>query len=200
MSRLSRTAVDGSLRIARLPLDMAITVLPTGRRSAKLAVDRADANVRALAATLLRDDRLRDDAEARYAAAAARQRSVDLQEEAGETAERADERVAERHHEAARRRRSAESGVRSRRKAAGEREQQRTQQAAKAKRRRVQASRQAQDAVEQVIEEKAPRARLEALDKAAEAQQKRGAALAEMDEAQRLREAAERVKEERKQS
>lgn len=198
MSRFSRTAVVGSLRIARLPLDMAITFLPAGRQSARLAVDRADANVRAVAATLLSDEALREDAERRYAAIQARGRAADLREQAAETAERADERVEQRHREASRRRRTADKQARSRREAAGERQKQRTRKAAEAERELVQANRQTEAVVEQAIEEEAPRARLDALDDVAEAQREREAAVTEMAEAERLQEAAERVKEERK--
>ena len=51
---LPRTAVDGYLRLVRLPLDTAIGLLPGNGNgpapAAKLAVDRADASVRAVVA------------------------------------------------------------------------------------------------------------------------------------------------------
>jgi hypothetical protein len=196
---ISRVALTSSLRLARLPLDLAIAFLPAGgRQAARSAVDQADANVRALAAAILSDDVLREDAQRRYAPTAARERAADLRGEAAKTAERADERVEERHRDAVRRHRTADKRARTRREAAGERKQQRARQAAKTERQRVQATRQTESAVERAIEEEAPRARLQALDSVAEAQRERDAALAEMDEAQRLQEAAERVKEERK--
>jgi hypothetical protein len=198
MSRISRTAVDGSLKVARLPLDMAITFLPAGRRSAKLALDRADASVRSLAASVLGDDALGEDADRRHAATEARERANELKGEAGEVAQRADDRVAERQHQAATRRRGADSRARSRQQQAAKRQVQRTKQAAQTGRVRREASREVEAQVEQAIEDAAPEARLEALNGVAQAQQERDQALAQMDEAQRLRKAAERVKEERK--
>jgi hypothetical protein len=195
---IPRVAVSASLRLARMPVDLVVSLLPGGRQTARAAVDQADANIRALAAAVLGDERLREDAHQRYAGAAARRQAADLRGQARETAERADERVEERHREAVRRRRSADSRARSRSKAAGERQQQRTRQAAEVQRKRVQASRQAEAAVEQAIEKEAPRARLEALDEVAKVQREREAALTKADEAQRLQEAAQRVKEERK--
>jgi colicin import membrane protein len=191
-SSISRAAVAGSLRMARLPLDVAITFLPAGRQPARLAIDRADANVRALAATLLGDEELREDARRRYAAVEARARATRLRGRASS--------VEERHHEATRRRRAADSRARQRRQQAAERQVRRTKQAARVEGQRLQNSQEVEAVVEEAIEEEAPRARLEALEKAAEAQREQEQALAQADEAQRLREAAERVKEQRKQS
>jgi DNA repair protein SbcC/Rad50 len=196
---IPRAAVTTSIRLARLPVDLAIGLLPAGRQRARTVVDQADANLRALAAAILSDDVLREDAHTRYAAAEARGRAADLRGQAAETAERADERVEERHQEAVRRRRAADKRARTRRETAGERKQQRTRQAARAERQRVQASRQTEAAVEQAIEEEAPQARLQALDAVVDAQRERDTAMAEMDEARRLQSAAERVKEDRKQ-
>jgi hypothetical protein len=72
---ISRVALTSSLRLARLPLDLAIAFLPAGgRQAARSAVDQADANVRALAAAILSDDVLREDAQRRYATTEARER------------------------------------------------------------------------------------------------------------------------------
>ena len=48
---IPRTAVRSSIRLARLPFDVAIMLLPAGRQSAQLAVDQADATARARSVT-----------------------------------------------------------------------------------------------------------------------------------------------------
>ena len=64
-----RTAVQSYLKLVRLPLDGAISFLPgngTGARpAARLALDRADATLRAVIATILRDPVIREEAQPR---------------------------------------------------------------------------------------------------------------------------------------
>ena len=76
--RIPGTAVESSLRLVRLPLDAAVDRLPgngTGARpTARLALDRADAAVRAFAGTILGDSVLREDAQMRRVALEARER------------------------------------------------------------------------------------------------------------------------------
>ena len=63
---IPRAAVESSLRLVRLPLDAGIGRLPgngTGARpTARLALDRTDATLRAFVGTLLSDPVLREDA------------------------------------------------------------------------------------------------------------------------------------------
>ena len=65
-------AVENSLRLVRVPLDAAIGWLPgngTGARpTARLALDRADAALRAFAGTIFGDSVLSEDAQMRRAA------------------------------------------------------------------------------------------------------------------------------------
>src|SRR5436189_6181141 len=90
---IPRTAVRGYLGLARLPLDAAIRLLPgngSGRGSAAdLALDRADASIRAIVATILGDPVLRRDAQRRRVAADERQRALRLRAEAQRKSEQA---------------------------------------------------------------------------------------------------------------
>jgi hypothetical protein len=95
---LGRVAVDRWLRIARIPLDAAAHMFPDDRgprNVALLAIDRADANVRAAAGSLLNDDSLRDEAARRRAAADERQRALALHARADEQRRQADALLAE---------------------------------------------------------------------------------------------------------
>src|SRR3982074_3762411 len=102
MRAIPRPAVDSSLRLVRFPLDGATSLLPsngngTGAKPvAQLALDRLDARLRALIATILGDPVLRDDAERRRTAAEARETALRLRVEAERKAEEADTRLEER--------------------------------------------------------------------------------------------------------
>ena len=89
---IPRTALDGSLRLARMPLDTALALLPgngTGRAAtAALALDRADATTRAVAGALLSDPVLTDDARQRLGAVDERERALRLRVEAERKTER----------------------------------------------------------------------------------------------------------------
>jgi hypothetical protein len=195
---LPRAAVTSSIRLARLPLDIAVTALPGDSGQARLALDRVDATARSLAGVLLADPVLREDAQRRRAAADERRRADALREEAARTGQKADERLEERHRQAQRRRRQADTRARARGQGAGERRQQRSRRAAQEERSRLERSREAEAKVEEQIEEQAPVARLDAIEDQTEALREHERALTEADEAKRLERAAERAKAERK--
>ncbi|MGN6169099.1 MAG: hypothetical protein ACTHQQ_13155, partial [Solirubrobacteraceae bacterium] len=156
---IPRTAVQGYLKLVRTPLDTAIGLLPgngTGRKpGAQLAVDRADASVRSMAGTLLRDPVLRADGERRRQAAHERERGLRLRDRADETAEEADARLQERERQAGQERRRAREATSARRRQAETRAQTKKQQAAKAEGRRREAARDAAAQREQAIEKRA---------------------------------------------
>lgn len=195
---IPRAAISGSITLTRLPLDLALTVLPADTRAAKLALDRAEATARVLAGTVLADPALREDGRRRLAAAQERLRAAGLRAQADETAQAANEQFEERDREAERKRRQADARAQARRQQAARRREERGRQAAEQERRRKQASRRAKAHVEQRIDEQAPAARLDALEDKALADHQFEEALAEAGEADRLQAAAERVKEERK--
>jgi hypothetical protein len=200
--RIPGTAVESSLRLVRLPLDAAIGRLPgngTGARpTARLALDRADAAVRAFAGTILGDSVLSEDAQMRRAALKERQRGQALRGEAEKKTEHADARLQERHDQVARQRAQTELRAKRRREGADRQREEKTRRAAELERKRVAASNHAADRAEEEVSERAPKARLDSLDARTDALRKKEQALAATDEARRLREAASRTKAERK--
>lgn len=199
---IPRTAVRGYLRLARLPLDTAIRLLPgngSGPGSAaELALDRADASIRAIVATILADPVLRDDAQRRRVAAEERQRALRLRAEAERKSEEADARLSERQQRATRRRHQADERAQERRQRADKGRKERARSAAKTENRRRQSSRKATARAQEALDERARKTRLDTLDSQAEALREKDEALAARDEARRLGDAAARNKAARK--
>lgn len=199
---IPRTAVRGYLKLVRTPVDAVIGLLPGNGASATpaaaLAVDRADATVRSIAGTLLRDPVLRGDGERRQQAADERARGLRLREHAEETAERADARLQEREERARKERRRARESTDARRRQAETRAQKQKQQAAKTEGRRREAARKAAAQREDAIEKNASREELQTLEAKSEALEAREQELVARDEARRLADAASRLKAERK--
>lgn len=200
--RIPGTAVENSLRLVRVPLDAAIGRLPgngTGARpTASLALDRADAAVRAFAGTILGDSLLREDAQMRRAALKERERGQALRGAADRKTEQADARLQERHDQVARQRAQSELRAKRRREGTDRERKAKTRRAAELERKRVAASNHAAGRADEEVSKRAPKARLESLDARTDALRKKEQALAATDEARRLREAASRTKAERK--
>jgi hypothetical protein len=200
--RIAGTAVENSLRLVRVPLDAAIGRLPGNgigaRPTARLALDRADAAVRALAGMILSDSILSEDAQMRRDALNERERGQALRGDAEKKIERADARLQERHDQVARQRAQAELRAKTRRESADRAHEAKTRRAAELERKRVAASNRTASRADEAISERAPKARLEALDARTDALRKKEQALAATDEARRLREAANRTKAGRK--
>jgi hypothetical protein len=197
---ISRMAVGGSLKLARSPIDGVLRA--AGGSSpvvhAKLAVDRTEAKIRALAGKALGDEALQEDARRRGRAANERERAVQLRAKAELRSERADERVAAQEREAERRRAQAAQTAKRKRQQAQERRDLHKRTAAEATRRRRNAAETSAAQAEKVIEERAKLGRLEHLDTKADALEEKKAALRTADEARRLRAAAANAKAERK--
>ena len=200
--RIPGTAVENSLRLVRVPLDAAVGWLPgngTGAQpTARLALDRADAAVRAFAGTILGDSVLSEDAQMRRAALKERERGQALRGEAETKTEQADARLQERHDQVARQRAQAELRAKSKRDEAERERSEKTRRAEQIERKRLTASKKAANRADDAVSERAPEARLETLDAKSAALRKKEEALAARDEARRLREAAGRTKAERK--
>src|SRR5205807_8230750 len=81
---IPRTAIKTSLKLARLPLDVAIRMLPGDglRTRAQLALDRLDATARTVAGTVTADPDLREEARPRRGPVKERQRDPRLRTEA----------------------------------------------------------------------------------------------------------------------
>lgn len=199
---IPRAAIGGYLRLVRLPFDAAIGLLPGNGAgaapSARLALDRADASVRAIAATVLNDSVLREDARRRRAAAEERDLALRLRSKAQQKVESADSRLEERRDQTDRVREQAEQRAHARREEAEREREKKVHRAAGAERDRLAASRRAAARAEQAVTERAPKARLDAVKTKADALREKEKALTARDEARRLREAAGRAKAERK--
>jgi hypothetical protein len=187
---IPRTVVGGSLKAARIPLDVGLQLAGRGRRG-EAAVDRAEAAARDVAGTALGDDQLRRDAKLRRTAADERERAVDIRD-AAETAAQERKEAADRRREAAAKRaaakRQAATTQRSRAKA----------KAATTAAKRKQAATAVADAKEERIETRAKEERLEQIERETEALEEREAALTAADEASRLGDAAASAKAARK--
>ena len=200
---LPRFAVDQSLKFMRFPIDATIARLSGGRETgagpaAKLAVDRVDATVRSLAASLLNDPILRDDAQARDAASSERERAMKLRDEAQRQSERADKRLGERRDQAERQRERADQHVASKVERANASRDEKAKKAATTEKQRLASSRQAEARTEDAVEQRANQKRVAALDAQSESLSDRQEALTAADEADRLASAAARAKDERK--
>jgi colicin import membrane protein len=191
---IPRNAVGGAVKLARLPLDVAVSLLPrdgdSARPAARIAIDRWDATVRQIAGFALHDEEMRADAIRRRAAADERARALRLQESAEQRRAAADERLADRVEHAEEQREAAEARAERQRRQATEQRAERTASAARTEARRKAANRKSHGQAEEAIEEEADQARVEQLEAEAEVIEERERALTAQSEAQRLQDAA----------
>lgn len=199
---IPRTAVNSSLRLVRVPLEAAIGRLPgngTGAQpTARLALDRTDATLRAFAGTVLSDPVLREDAQQRRAALKQREQAQELRGEARKKTKQADARLEKRQDQVARQRTQAEQRAKSQREDADREREAKTRLADETERQRLAASDATAARADKAVSEREPKARLETLDTQTDALRKKDESLTANDEARRLREAASRTKAERK--
>jgi flagellar biosynthesis GTPase FlhF len=191
---IPRSAVDGAVKLARLPLDVAVSLLPANgdgsRPAVRIALDRWEATLRQLAGSVLRDDELRADAVRRRAAADERARALALRNTAERRRSEADEHLADRVEEAEEQRAEAQSRAERQREQAARRRAERTAAAARTETKRKAANRKAHSQVAETIEEKADEARLAQLEAEANALEERERTLTARSEAQRLQDEA----------
>ena len=196
-----RTVLDRGLKVARFPFDAATHLLPgdgDSRSAAELAIDRADARVRAAVGVLFRDDDLRDDAARRRVAADERARAIELRMKAEARQRAADAKLVAELDEAERVREQAEREAQARLEQADAeraRRQQRNREAAAKQKREVEAALAEELAAE---EQQAKRERVEVLDEQAKALDEEADAITARDEAERLCNAASATKAKRK--
>jgi len=199
---IPRSALTTYLRLVRMPVDTAIGLLPGNgngpKPAARLAVDRADATVRSVAGTVLRDPVLLEDGQRRHEAARERERAVSLRSREEQTAQSADARLEQREEQARKQRQQARDAATARRRQAETKAQKERRQAAETETRRRQASQKAAAKREEAIEKRAPREELQSLEAKSEALRAREAEVAARDEARRLADAATKVRAERK--
>jgi colicin import membrane protein len=199
---IPRAAIGGSIKAVRLPLDIAVSLLPGDgagpRPRAGLALDRLEARVRGLAGAALGDEVLREDAARRRLAADERERALRLRTAAARRAAEADERLADTREDAEERREEAAERARHQRLEAQQVREQRARDAGRVERRRRTASETVKSNVDGAIDEVAAEARLEQLEREEAALDEQADALTAEVEAQRLQDAATRRKAARK--
>jgi colicin import membrane protein len=191
---IPRSAVDGAMKLARLPLDVAVSLLPrngdSARPAARIAVDRWEATLRQIAGYALHDEEMRADAIRRRAAADERARALRLRETAEQRRAAADERLADRVEDAEEQREAAEARAERKRRQATEQRAERAARAARTESKRKAAHREMHEQAQDAIEEEADEARLEQLEAEAKVLEERERALTAQSEAQRLQDAA----------
>jgi hypothetical protein len=198
---IGRVAIDRWLRVIRMPIDVAAHLMPDDRgprNAAMLAVDRADATVRAAAGNLLNDDVLREDAARRRLAAEERQRALALHQRAEEKSQESDGRLVNDLERAERLRERAERDAEAARESVSEAAAMQTSRAKKTAAAQRRATDEALESRTDAVEKQAKRKRLEVLDEQGEALDREADALTATDEAQRLARAASSAKAARK--
>jgi len=199
---IPRIAVDSYLKLVRLPLDTAVGLLPGNGDgpgpAAALALDRADATVRAVIATVLGDVELGEEGDRRRQAAVEREEALRLRGTAQRETEEADAKRSARHQRAAEQRERATRRAGAQRQQVSRKREERSRQAKKVERQRRGVNRKATARTEEAIDAEARKARLDAVETKAAALQEEEQALTAADEASRLGEAAARAKAERK--
>jgi colicin import membrane protein len=186
------------LGAVKWPLDTGLKVVGRADSPAALALDRVDGTVRAVVGGLVGDRTLEQDGRRRLTAVDERTRAMRLRAEAELRRERADQEAAEAEERADRQRRAAAERAAETRERAEQHKATRRRQAAEAERKRKDASERAEQRVQESIEDRARRERLETLEQQAEALDKQDEALTSRDEAQRLAAAAGAAKAARK--
>ena len=200
---ISTAAIDGYLRLIRIPIDGAVRLLGDDRpraTGARLAVDRVDAGVRGFAGLVLGSDELREEARRRRVAADERARAQALREQASERSEQADERLVDTIGAAQRRRQATAARAQQKRRAAAEQRADTSRRVSAAESRRKAATRKAAAGKQEAVESRAKKARLEQLDRTSEVLAEKERALTVADEARRLDAAAGTAKAARKRS
>jgi colicin import membrane protein len=200
MRAIPRAAIGGSIKVMRLPLDLAVSLMPGDgpRPSAGLALDRVEAHVRDIAGVALGDEVLREDAARRRVAADERERALRLRTAAQRRTSEAEERLADTHEVAEEQREQAAERARRQRVEADRQRKQRAQDAARVERARQSANKRARADADEAIDEQATAARLEHLEREAAVLDKQADALSADAEARRLQDAATRRKAARK--
>jgi hypothetical protein len=197
---IPRTAIGGSIKVARLPLDLAVSLMPDAgaRPGAGIALDRIEAHVRDLAGAALGDEVLREDAARRRIAADERERALRLRTAAQRRTDEAEEHLAGTREVVEERREQAAKRARRQRAEADRQREQRTQNASRVERTRRAASESVRATVDESIDEQATEARLEQLEREAAALDEQASALGAEAEARRLQDEATRRKQARK--
>jgi hypothetical protein len=198
---MPRRAVDRSLRILRMPIDMTVGVLDREGNKASaftLGLDRADATVRRFAGRILHDEPLQRDAQERGLAIKEREKALQLRTDAALRRRRADAEFEDNLETAQTQRAAAEQRADKLRASVDEQRRAESERLAEQTDQRRTASRDAADRTQQAIDERAQEAHLADLEKEAEVLEAREASVTTRSEAQRLQSALSEVKNNRR--
>ena len=204
LQTISRSAVDGYLRLLRLPADAVTGALrPRNGRDAEttsveLALDRLEAAMRHAAGRVLHDPHLQDEARLQRGAADERQRALTLRAEAERQSRQADEEFVARQAAAEQRRDDAARTAEQKKERARQNRAQTSARLSEVEERGRAAVHAQKDQTEEAIDDRARRTRLEQLSTEAQALEEEEEALTARSEAQRLRRAAAETKTKRK--
>ena len=200
----ARVALDAWLKVVRLPFDTAAKVLPNGtegpRNGALLAIDRADATVRATVGGFLNDPAIIEDAQRRRVAADKRAQALHLRVVADNKASQADARRDEKVEAAEQRRREAEGAAETNRRAIEQKETERKRKAAEQAAAQKRAVAESKSRQLRAVQSNAKRERVKVLEETEAALDSKTEALTAADEALRLRREANKAKAARKDS
>jgi len=204
LQTIPRTAVDGYLKLLRLPADAVARALrPTNAHDGEttgveLALDRAEATLRDVAGSVLRDPELRDDAWRRRAAANERERALTLRAAAERRGQEADAELATRAKTAEQHREEAAGREQEKEERADQQRAAESRELAQVESRRRAAAEDKAQKAEEALEDRSRRARLEQLNAEAQTLEEEQEALTARSESQRLRRAAGETKAARK--
>ena len=134
LQTIPKAAVNGAIKIIRIPADALVGVAPDSRVGSSLgiAVDRVDASVRQVAGNALGDLDLKREAELLRKASDERRRALDLRGKAAARTETAEEKVVEARAAAEKQQQKAADEAARKRKEAEQRRKQSEANAAKA--------------------------------------------------------------------
>ena len=198
---MPRRAVDRSLRILRMPIDMTVGVLDREGSKASaftLGLDRADATVRRFAGRILHDEPLQRDAQERGLAIKERETALQLRTDAALRRRRANAEFEDNLETAQTQRAAAEQRADKLRASVDEQRRAESERLAEQTDQRRTASRDAADRTQQAIDERAQEAHLADLEKEAEVLEAREESVTTRSEAQRLQSALSEVKNNRR--
>lgn len=198
VSRVPRTIVDRSLKLARAPIDAALSVTGASESQAKHFVDRLDAGARSASGVLLADQELKEQGRAVLLATKQRERAASLHQEAELRREEVDRNLDEAAEESAEERAEARRKAEAKRREAEKRRREREQRAKKSAAAKKEKVAKAAKEAERFNAKRDQAAQLRKLEAKEESIEQREQAAAAEREAERLADAAAAAKRDRK--
>jgi hypothetical protein len=198
VSKVPRTIVDRSLKLARAPIDAALSVTGASESPAKHLVDRLEAGARSASGVLLADRELKEQGRAVLLATRQRERASSLHGEAELRRDEADRNLEEAAEETAEERAEARRKAEAKRREAEKRRREREERAKKAAAAKKEKVAKAAKKAEQTNAKRDQAAKLRKLDAKEESIERREEAAAAEREAERIGKVAAAAKQDRK--